>query len=547
MATFSSWAQDIILCETCGEPALRFCNSCQVKLCKACVNSHIESNESLSHDIGTYQQRNLHLVFSECKFHPGQRCETYCQQCQITLCTTCFIDSHRGHSIEALDSVITKKKKDIEKRTIEIEGTLIPRYKTIHDDVQKKMLKASSEYEELEKKKEDCRSLWHTEVDKIFNGFGTLIQSKKGNDLTNLIIIKTKINNEIEKLSKTVEKQEIILKSNTANEVMNYTLKLLEEKEFKTDIDVETPSVITKNLHGRGLRIEIGGIKAILARAIPHDHVSYLSTEKLSKKAEVIATIPIDDFARERFKLACVGEDEAWIGGDRTPLMRIDMKGSIQNTIISKHPPRDISVTRFGELAFSDSIDRSVNIVKQGKVYTLITTPQDWIPWGICCTTSGDILVNVFKAQRNKIIRYHEEKITQEIYQDESGNPIFSEGYCMLYMAENNNRVICVSDSNANGVIGINMKGKVLFQYKGNGAKRQKPFAPGNIVTNSQNQIIVTDVKNDCLHILDQTGKFVTCVDNFEPDHLCGLGLDGEERLWVGLLKTRKIKVIEYM
>ena len=117
----------------------------------------------------------------------------------------------------------------------------------------------------------------------------------------------------------------------------------------------------------------------------------------------------------------------------------------------------------------------------------------------------------------------------------------------MLYMAENNNRVICVSDSNANGVIGINMKGKVLFQYKGNGAKRQKPFAPGNIVTNSQNQIIVTDVKNDCLHILDQTGKFVTCVDNFELDHLCGLGLDGEERLWVGLLKTRKIKVIEYM
>jgi hypothetical protein len=60
-------------------------------------------------------------------------------------------------------------------------------------------------------------------------------------------------------------------------------------------------------------------------------------------------------------------------------------------------------------------------------------------------------------------------------------------------------------------------------------------------------QIIVTDWNNACLHILDQNGQFLTCVDNCGLDKPLGLSVDSEGRLWVGLHKSGEVKVIQYM
>ena len=88
MATSTSWAQDVIICNLCENPALRFCNSCQTDLCLNCVGKHLHESESLSHDIVSFQHRKIRLVLPECKFHPGQRCEVHCQQCHTPVCKT---------------------------------------------------------------------------------------------------------------------------------------------------------------------------------------------------------------------------------------------------------------------------------------------------------------------------------------------------------------------------------------------------------------------------------------------------------------------------
>ena len=44
------------------------------------------------------------------------------------------------------------------------------------------------------------------------------------------------------------------------------------------------------------------------------------------------------------------------------------------------------------------------------------------VPWGLCCTNFGDILVNVHNGKKNKILRYEELEITQEIEKDEKEN-----------------------------------------------------------------------------------------------------------------------------
>lgn len=110
-------------------------------------------------------------------------------------------------------------------------------------------------------------------------------------------------------------------------------------------------------------------------------------------------------------------------------------------------------------------------------------------------------------------------KRKQEIYKDENGEPIFEEGkemHCLCFM-ENNNGDICISDDNADVMIVVNLAGKVRFRYDGKPARKNNQFSPRNIVTDSLNQIIIADYSNSCLHIINQDGQFLKCVDN------CGL------------------------
>jgi sugar lactone lactonase YvrE len=268
------------------------------------------------------------------------------------------------------------------------------------------------------------------------------------------------------------------------------------------------------------------------------------------KEAKVFADILTN--VKQLKRIACVGSDKAWIsGGDKT-MRCINIQGTVQDTLSSIYNelPNDITVNRQGELIHSDGPNRTVKIVRHGKTETLITTPRGWHPVGLCCTRSGDILVSMFTSDSShyKIVRYHGQRVTQEIDKDESGNPIFQRGNYAMYMAENINGDIVASDGNAKTVIVVSRKGKVRFRYNDKPPGKRQPFTPRQIVTDSVGNIIVADTFNDCLHIIDQNGQFLKCVDNFElDDGPNGLSVDSEGRLWVGLYDTGEVKVIQYM
>ena len=221
----------------------------------------------------------------------------------------------------------------------------------------------------------------------------------------------------------------------------------------------------------------------------------------------------------------------------------LDIHGAVKNTVTitgRSHWPADISVTRLGELVYIGYDSKTVNIVRSRKSKTLITAPQGWTPCGLCCTRSGDIFVNMFKINcfrtRSKIIRYQGQKITQEIENDILGNPIFNgSGYEALYMSENNNGDLCVSDVRARSVVGVDKTGRVRFRYTGTPAKRKNAISPISIVTDALSQIIVADKINDCIHILNENGQFLRCVEDYALVKPYGLSVDSEGRLWVGL------------
>ena len=241
------------------------------------------------------------------------------------------------------------------------------------------------------------------------------------------------------------------------------------------------------------------------------------------------------------------------IYGKNETITRIDIHGAVRDTVTTTclDWPSGISVTRGRELIYSDNNSRTVKIVRHGKSETLITTPQGWRPLTLCCTSSGDILVHVYtgsgRQKKNKIIRYQGQNMKEEITKDGQGNSIFKDGKYSLCMSENNNGDVCVSDLNVDTVVVVDKTGRIRFRYDGAPARREKSFDPRGIVTDALSQIIVTDYNNDCLHVLDQDGQFLRCVDDCGLEKPVRLSVDSEGRLWVVSGKSGEIKVIEYL
>ncbi|XP_048740769.2 uncharacterized protein LOC125654771 [Ostrea edulis] len=550
MAMANPQAQEVITCDLCVKPTQQFCNNCQLSLCVDCVSKHVDKLKYQPHDIVHFKDRKVD--FPECEFHTNQRCEVHCQQCDVPVCLKCIVGPHNGHKVKDMPEIFNDKKKKLEKETKEIESTIIPQYKKKNEETESKLSIIMAEFDELDKEKENHRISWHQEVDTIFNHLGSLMKSIKENLLAALNSHQSKIKNQIPDMTQTVQQNKEILKSNNVSAVTNYKSKLQEYRNMPTDIDVKLPSLKTNTVQGRELNLEFGEYKASLTQTTLSsltEEVFYLSLQKLLEQAKSITTIPTGVIPLGH--VACVGVDEAWVsGGDKT-IRRVDIHGSVRDTVTTtcEDWPNDITVTRQGELVYSDGNNRTVNIVRHGRTETLITTPQGWHPDKLCCTKSGDILVSMLTSGRSqyKIVRYQGHTVKQEIDRDDDGEPIYKGGRYTLFVVENNNGDICVSDCKADTVVVVDKSGRVRFRYDGTPARRKKSFYPAHIVTDSMSQIIVADFNNACLHILDQNGQFLRCVDNCGLDNPHGLSVDSEGRLWVGLGLSGEVKVIQYM
>lgn len=546
-----TWAQEVIICDLCDTPARQFCNSCQVSLCLGCVGKHMDSIQTLKHDVVQFKDRKVQLVYEECGSHSGQRCEAHCSRCNVPICMICVISTHNGHTIRLMNDVVSDLKSEIQHETRDIESNILPLYKEMKKNIEKDIGKSTQKFNSLESDAEKLRKSWQQEVDAIFNKFCSLIKSMRENNLTVLTSHQSLIENQIQEMTKTVQQNNKLHQSNKVSEVTKHQSKLNEYKEIPTIIQQPIPSMKSNTDPGKELTIELEEYKATLKQAELSSQTdtvfSSMSTRDLLDKAKVVATFPTG--VESLWRISCLGTEEAWLSGKGKTITRVDIDGFVRESVTStcQKTPVDIAVTRKGELIYSDSEHGTVNIVKNGVSETLITAPRGWSPKGLCSTESGEILVNMNSGVQNKVVRYKNRKIAQEIFKDEKGDLIFGKDKWMLFLVENRNEDICVSDYNADSVVAVDKAGRVRFRYNGSPAGGPEPFSPRQIVTDTLGQIIVADYNNVCIHILEQNGQFLKCLDKCGFHSLCGLSIDNMERLWVGLIDNGNVKVIQYM
>lgn len=553
MTSSVSQSQEVVTCDLCSEATHQFCNDCQVGLRVYCVGHHVNKLKSLTHDMVPYDKRKSQLVLSPCPTHPGHRCEAHCQQCDVHVCVKCILGTHKSHPVFEMADVVQRKKEEIAKENEHIESVIIPKYKKEKDDSKMKISESEVRCAELKKEVESQRELWHHEVDEIFDKVFTKIKFMTDKHIAALKIHQSKLRSMIPNIYHTIEQNKEILKTKHTSTVTDHKSKLHEFQEIPPVIGITIHELTTVTDKGRELMIELGDYRASLTQmTLPNteEEDTAGNLTELSEKATVLRNIATD--IQNMRGLECVGTNEAWINGEDKMIRRVDVDGTVKESVTSTCPiaPNDIAVTKQGELLYCDGRNRAVNVVRNGRSEVLLTTPLGWHPDGLCCTSSGDVLVSLgttdFKCRKIICYDYEDKNVKTEIKEDEDGNRIFKGGEFALYVAENKNGDVCAADQNADVVVAVDISGRVRFRYDGLSVEGIDNFSPRQITTDSLSQIIVTDALNHCLHILDSRGQMLGYIEDDSLLNPMGLSLDRAGRLWVGL-SSGDIKIIQYL
>lgn len=174
---------------------------------------------------------------------------------------------------------------------------------------------------------------------------------------------------------------------------------------------------------------------------------------------------------------------------------------------------------------------------------------SEWIPLGLCSTSSDDFLVimDSDKYKKTKVVRYSGFSVRQEIQFEENGEPLYSFGDNIKYISENRNLDVCVADHGAHAVVLVNLAGRFRFVYKGPSLTTpNETFDPYGIATDSEGKILISDRVNNRIHIVDEDGKFLRYIDNCDLHSPWGLCVDIEDQLYVAESGRGKVKCIQY-
>ncbi|XP_048740517.2 uncharacterized protein LOC125654583 [Ostrea edulis] len=546
-------AQYVLLCDYCKTQALQsHCELCQTNLCVICVGKHL-SDSSRKHRVVPFIEIGSTPCYPKCLNHAEKQCELYCEKCDIPVCSTCiFSGQHEGHKLSDVMKKLDDKTEGLRKDLEELEARIYPRYEEMASDIQTDTADLDAHYGKLTKNADQQGEVWHQEINTIVDNLKSDIEDMKNKHLAVLGKSTDDIAHSIADLRQIIQDLKKTLESNDLSLVSQYKSRNDEFRRLPPKIQVTISSFTPEKINTDQLHGLFGSLTPLSITTEEHGETikapeaDSLPGKPLVDKPRLTNTIHT---GYEPHSVTCLSDEKVWTSGDSSTMKLFDLQGKQLRSIQANlgNEPGDISVTRGGDLLFTDPKTKTVNIVKNRKIQTMISL-WGWTPLNICNTSIGDLLVTMVSDDRkqSKVVRYSGSKETQTIQVDDQGRPLYSSDATNKYISENRNLNICVADNEAKAVVVVNRSGKLRFRYTGHPSNSKESFYPFGITTDSKSQILTADCVNARIHILDKDGQFLRYIDNYDlrlPWGLCG---DTRDNLFVAEL-TGKVKKIKYL
>ncbi|XP_061176127.1 uncharacterized protein LOC133185084 [Saccostrea echinata] len=392
----------------------------------------------------------------------------------------------------------------------------------------------------------------HQELEKIIQNHLKEAKKIEEEDLSILGKQISDMKSILSEIQKITKENQNLLKTKTIKNVLKHESENERFPEVQKLIELSPPSFVSQRIPQEALSQLFGTLTCSVRRETRHYLIP--SATNLRSKREGLRIPEIIRTWRTGLKVSpkiscCLESDDCYVRSSST-IKQFSATGNELNVTKLKsesHFLIDITVSKNNTLFYSDNRDRSVNFVKNNTIKTLITL-DGWKPLAICSSSTGDILVSMQTddEKQSKVVRYSGTTVSQEIQYKDISTPLYSNP---LFICENTNFDICISDWDKNSVEVVDSDGEFIFSYEGNRAltKYKDKFNPRGLACDSLSHILITDFLNNLVHIIDHNGHFLRFIDNCNLHCPQDVSVSRDNKLYLVENSKEELKVISYL
>ncbi|KAK3093320.1 hypothetical protein FSP39_014047 [Pinctada imbricata] len=513
-----------------------FCKSCAASMCNTCKTSHPGIPAFKNHIIVPRTNDVIRLygpskIAKQCSIHPEKEISTYCKDCEEPCCVTCLVKKHQQHKMLSIEDAYLSAEKRLNDNVMKLEKEVMPTLDKMADKSKKDQSEKTDKITAIKEEVNNFRKEMKQVVDESCDN---LLEKLDQNDIEFDNVI-TKIDAQKRTCLELIKEIEGIIQKGDLS-----MIKFSPPSPRTLIPEIHTPKLtIPVFTPGRDIltiiRDRVGAIEwtdrrpdpNLLPYPITKFDPSLININKVTSfNSKIVAT-----------SITTAGNDTAWVMDDASATMYLyDSGGKVVRsiTVQGSNGINGMVITRSGEMIVTCNDRKVIRVSVSGEVSTLIDT-SPYRPYDVCLTNNEDVVVCMGGQNKdNHIAVYSPDtgKKLREIRIDGKGKQQITDHY---YVSSYGKDLCVVNDMH---VVCVDERGAVKWVYDGKKAKVTKSFNPYEISVDKYNNLLVTDMNNNCIHYIDREGRLIQIILTQEQTGLtCPMGIcvdDKTGQVWVG-------------